>query len=54
MFFVDLTITRALQLQSTGQIAGTSSYVDVFHEGASTAAVYTTCSRQGAAQLVAK
>jgi len=54
VFFVDLTITRDLQLQSTGQIAGSSSYVDVFHEGASTAPVYATCSRQGAAQLVPK
>ena len=54
VFFVDLTINRELRLQSTGQIAGTASYVDVFHEGSSTADVYATCSRQGTNQLVPK
>jgi hypothetical protein len=54
VFFVDLTINRQLQLQSTGQIAGTASYVNLFHEGSSTADVYATCSRQGGNQLVRK
>ena len=54
VFFVDLTIHRELQLVSTGQIAGSASYVNVFHEGASTADVYATCSRQAVNQLVRK
>lgn len=47
IFFVDLTVQRDLQVQSTSRLAGTSSYVNVFREGSATAAVYTTCSRQG-------
>ncbi len=54
VFFVDLTINRVLQLQSTGQIAGSASYVNVFHEGSSTADVYATCSREAGNQLVRK
>lgn len=47
IFFVDLTVQHDLQLQSASRLAGTSSYVNVFREGSATAAVYTTCSRQG-------
>jgi hypothetical protein len=54
VFFVDLTIHRDLQLQSTARIAGSASYVDVFHEGSSTAAIYATCSREGTNELVRK
>ncbi len=54
VFFVDLTIHRDLQVQSTEQIAGSASYVDVFHEGSSTAAVYATCSREGTNEFVRK
>jgi hypothetical protein len=54
VFFVDLTIHRDLQVQSTARIAGSASYVDVFHEGSSTAAVYATCSREGTNELVRK
>lgn len=54
VFFVDLTIQRALQRQSTGQITGTATYVNIFHEGSTSAPVYTTCSRQGTVTLVGK
>jgi hypothetical protein len=51
-FFVHLTFHDDLQVQSAGRINGTSSYVNVFHEGSSTAATYTTCSRDGTIELV--
>lgn len=48
VFFDDLTGQRDLQFQeSTGRITGTASYVNVFHENAISAPVFTTCSRQG-------
>jgi hypothetical protein len=52
VFFVDLTIHRELQTQATAGIAGSATYVDVFHEGSSTAPIYATCSRQGTNDLV--
>jgi hypothetical protein len=54
VFFVDLTIARELQVQSAERITGGASYVNVFHEGSSTAAVYATCSRQGGNELIRK
>ncbi len=54
VFFVDLTIQRALQRQSTGQITGTATYVNIFREGSTSAPVYTTCSRQGTITLAGK
>jgi hypothetical protein len=54
VFFVDLTIHRELQVESTARIAGSASYVNVFHEGSSTAAIYATCSREGTNELVRK
>lgn len=48
VFFVDLTATYALTLdKSTGRITGTIGVVNVFHEAAANAPIYTTCSRQG-------
>lgn len=48
VFFDDLTIQRDLQFQeSAGRITGTSTYVNVLHENAISAPVFTTCSRQG-------
>jgi hypothetical protein len=52
VFFVDLTIHRELQVQSTTRISGSASYVNVFHEGSITAAIYATCSRQGGNELI--
>jgi hypothetical protein len=54
VLFVDLTINRELPLESTGQIAGSASYVDVFHEGSGTAAIYARSSREGTNELVRK
>ena len=45
-FFVDLTVTETLTRASGGTaLTGTGSYVNVFREGAATAAVFATCSR---------
>jgi hypothetical protein len=52
MFFVHLTFHDDLHVQSAGRINGTSSYVNVFHEGSSTAPTYTTCSREGTIELL--
>ena len=54
VFFVDLSIARDLQVQSTEQITGSASYVNVFHEGSSTTAIYARCSRQGGNELIRK
>jgi hypothetical protein len=54
VFFVYLTIVRELQVQSAERITGSASYVNVFHEGSTTSAVYTTCSRQGGNELIRK
>ncbi|MEO8577414.1 MAG: hypothetical protein ABI556_11960 [Gemmatimonadales bacterium] len=49
VFFVDLLLERSLQFdRSTGRITGTASANNVFREGSSTAAIFTTCNRQGA------
>jgi hypothetical protein len=46
LFFVDLTASHALQrLDNGARLAGSGSYVNVFHEGSATAPVFATCSR---------
>lgn len=55
VFFDDLTIQRDLQAQESAErITGTSSYVNIFHEGLTTAPVYTTCSRQGSSTTLVR
>ena len=46
LFFVDLTAGHELQrLDDGARLAGSGSYVNIFHEGSATAPVFATCSR---------
>ena len=45
-FFVDLTVSEELRpAESSSVLAGSGTYVNVFHEGAAAAPVFATCSR---------
>ncbi len=44
-FYVDLAIKWNVRRQDDGRLQGSGTYVNVFHEGAPTAPVFTTCSR---------
>lgn len=51
-FFVDLTVTEVLRRADNGaRLAGSGTYVNVFHEGAATAPVFATCSRTATVEL---
>lgn len=51
-FFVDVTGTFQLDRQEDGaRWTGTGTYENVFHEGSSTAPVFTTCSRNSSVEL---
>ena len=51
-FFDNLTLKNDLTVQSGGtRLVGTGSYVNIFREGAPTAAVFATCSRTSTIEL---
>lgn len=51
-FFDHLTINNDLTVQSGGtRLVGSGAYVNVFHEGSPTAAIFATCSRTSTIEL---